>query len=61
MYSISYPVRIEKNSDSVIDFKGFAIQAVQGGTTNVLGGFGTPVANQKYLTCSGNTEVRTSM
>jgi len=51
----SYVIRIEKNETGVVDFKGFAIQAVEANSTNLLGTFSDPGSNRRYLNCAGST------
>ena len=50
----SYVVRIEKSETGQVDFKGFAIQAVQANSTNLLGTFSDPGSNRRHLSCTGN-------
>ena len=59
MLNIScFTVHIEKGNASVPNFYGFAIQAVQAGTNNLLGMFSDPGETRQYLNCTRNEKVR---
>ena len=58
MLNISlFTVHIEKRDASVPNFYGFAIQAVQAGTNNLLGTFSDPGESRQYLRCTRNEKV----
>ena len=50
-------VHIEKKDASVPNFYGFAIQAVQAGTNNLLGIFSETGENRQYLRCITSEKV----